>query len=213
MNNNGKTKKTEQKNEGNEREKARRIEVLTVIGQIEGHYALPEGSKSTGYDEILPYLASVENDPETAGLLILLNTVGGDVEAGLAIAEMIAGMRKKTVSLVLGGGHSIGIPIAVAADVSFIVPTGTMTLHPVRYTGLVMSAPQSFNYLAGMQERILAFLGTHSHADPEAVRALMLKNEDMANDLGTILVGEEAVRLGLIDRVGGLGDALEELRR
>lgn len=209
MNNEKKSEKTDRKSG----EKGKKIEILPVIGQIEGHYALPEGNKSTCYDHILPYLASVEDDPEVGGLLLLLNTIGGDVEAGLAIAEMIAGMRKKTVSLVLGGGHSIGIPIAVAADVSFIVPTGTMTLHPVRYTGLVMSAPQSFNYLSGMQERILSFLGSHSRADPEQVRALMLRSEDMANDLGTILVGEDAVKLGLIDRVGGLGDALEEVKK
>lgn len=185
-----------------------RIEIIPIFGQIEGHYLLSEGVKTTRYEQILPKLAMIEESGEAKGILFLLNTVGGDVEAGLAIAELIAGMHTPTVSLVLGGGHSIGVPLAVAADRSMIVPTATMTLHPVRYNGTVIGAPQSWRYLSGMQKRVLSFLESHSNADAGQLQELMLRSDDMASDLGSILTGEEAVKLGLIDAVGGIGDAL-----
>lgn len=190
----------------------RQVEIVPIVGQIEGHYLLSENMKTTRYEQLLPHLARIEERGEADGVLLLLNTVGGDVEAGLAIAEMVAGMRVPTVSLVLGGGHSIGVPLATAARMSFIVPTATMTLHPVRYNGTVIGAPQSWRYLSGMQSRVLSFIEAHSGARREEVQALMLQSDDMASDLGTILTGEEAVRIGLIDRIGGLADALAALR-
>ena len=187
------------------------IHCMNIVGQIEGHTVLPPSTKTTKYEHILPQLAAVEEAPELRGMLILLNTVGGDVEAGLAIAEMIAGMRKPTVSLVLGGGHSIGVPLAVAAQRSFIVPSATMTIHPVRYTGMVIGAAQTFTYLSKMQERITRFVTTNSRM-PEAVfRKLMLETDELAGDMGTVLDGGEAVRRGLIDELGGLSQALDAL--
>jgi ATP-dependent protease ClpP protease subunit len=187
------------------------IQCLTIIGQIEGHYLLANTTKTTKYEHILPLLVSIEENKDIIGLLIILNTVGGDVEAGLAISEMIAGMKKPTVSLVLGGGHSIGIPLAVSAKKSFIVPSATMTLHPVRLNGLVVGAPQSYDYLNRMQDRILKFISIHSRADENVLRSLLMKTDEMATDMGTILEGEEAVALGLIDQVGGLAEAIEAL--
>lgn len=188
------------------------IYCLSVIGQIEGHYLLPDGQKATKYEQIIPLLVSVEENHEFNGLLIILNTMGGDVEAGLALAELIASMRKPTVTLVLGGGHSIGVPLAVAGKRSFIVPSATMTLHPVRISGTVIGAPQTYRYFHDMQERILTFIADHSQADKEALCALMMKPDEIANDIGSILNGEEAVRLGLIDKVGGLDRALACLK-
>jgi ATP-dependent protease ClpP protease subunit len=181
---------------------------LSVIGQIEGHYVLPEGQKATKYEQLIPLLVSVEENREFDGLLVILNTMGGDVEAGLALAELIASMKKPTVTLVLGGSHSIGVPLAVAGKKSFIVPSATMTIHPVRISGTVIGAPQTYRYFHDMQERILTFVAAHSRADKEALRALMMKPDEIANDIGSILDGEEAVRLGLIDEVGGLDRAL-----
>lgn len=188
-----------------------RIHCLTVIGQIEGHYVLPAQNKTTRYEQIIPQLVAIEESPEIEGLLILLNTVGGDVEAGLALAELLAGMKTPTVSLVLGGGHSIGVPLAVSARRSFIVPTATMTVHPVRMNGLVMGVPQSFRYLERMQERITRFVTLNSHISPEEFERLMMRTGELVADVGTVLDGEEAVRLGLIDRLGNLSDALKEL--
>ena len=184
------------------------IYCLSVIGQIEGHYVLPEGQKATKYEQLIPRLVSVEENHEFDGLLVILNTMGGDVEAGLALAELIASMKKPTVTLVLGGSHSIGVPLAVAGKRSFIVPSATMTIHPVRISGTVIGAPQTFRYFHDMQERILTFVAAHSSADKEALRSLMMKPDEIANDIGSILDGEEAVRLGLIDEVGGLDKAL-----
>lgn len=186
--------------------------IMSIIGQIEGHYLLGGGQKSTRYEHLIPALAEVEEDPEINGLLVILNTMGGDVEAGLAIAEMIAGMNKPTVSLVLGGGHSIGIPLAVSAKRSFIVPSATMTLHPVRTNGLVVDSPQTYLYFERMQNRILRFIADHSHAQIDDMRKKILAREEMATDLGTILEGKEAVEMGLIDEVGSLGAALGALR-
>ena len=185
-----------------------RIYCLTVIGQIEGHYLLDSTQKTTKYEHVLPQLVAVEQDSAITGVLILLNTVGGDVEAGLAMAELIAGMRKPTVSLVLGGGHSIGVPLAVAAKTSFIVPSASMTVHPVRTNGLTIHAPQTYDYFQQMQERIVRFVCEHSHISAERLTALMLSPEDMSTDIGTILDGERAVAEGLIDRIGTLHDAL-----
>ena len=184
------------------------IYCLSVIGQIEGHYVLPEGQKATKYEQLIPLLVSVEENHEFDGLLVILNTMGGDVEAGLALAELIASMKKPTVTLVLGGSHSIGVPLAVAGKRSFIVPSATMTIHPVRISGTVIGAPQTFRYFHDMQERILTFVAAHSRADKEVLRSLMMKPDEIANDIGSILDGEEAVRLGLIDEVGGLDKAL-----
>ena len=184
---------------------------MTVIGQIEGHYILPTDQKATKYEQIIPLLVSVEEDNNIDGLLIILNTVGGDVEAGLAISEMIASMEKPTVSIVLGGGHSIGVPLAVSARKSFIVPSATMTVHPVRTTGLVVSAPQTYNYFNRMQERILKFVESHSNIDINRLREMMLAKDELATDLGTVLEGQEAVDCGLIDQVGGLKDAIKAL--
>lgn len=188
------------------------IHCLSIIGQIEGHQILPEDVKTTKYEHILPMLAAIEESPEITGLLILLNTVGGDVEAGLAIAELIAGMSTPTVSLVLGGGHSIGVPLAVAAKRSFIAPSASMTIHPVRINGLVIGAPQTYEYLAGMQERIVSFVTAHSRISRRDYTRLMSDTRKLANDVGTILSGEEAVQCGLIDQMGTLSDALEYLK-
>ena len=188
------------------------IHCLSIIGQIEGHQVLPEDVKTTKYEHVLPMLAAIEESPEITGLLILLNTVGGDVEAGLAIAELIAGMSKPTVSLVLGGGHSIGVPLAVAAKRSFIAPSASMTIHPVRINGLVIGAPQTYEYLAGMQERIVSFVTAHSRISRRDYTRLMSDTRKLANDVGTILSGEEAVRCGLIDQIGTLSGALEYLK-
>ena len=190
----------------------RQIRCLSIIGQIEGHYFLPEGQKATKYEQIIPMLVSIEESDEVEGLLLILNTMGGDVEAGLALAEMIASMKKPTVSLVLGGGHSIGVPLATSAKRSFIVPSATMTLHPVRISGIVVGVPQSFRYMSEMQKRIVSFICTHSRADSETVTSLMMRPDQIATDCGSILEGEEAVGYGIIDEVGGLDAALSALR-
>lgn len=187
------------------------IYTLTIIGQIEGHQVLPETVKSTKYEHILPLLAGIEESEEIEGLLLLLNTVGGDIEAGLAIAEMVAGMKKPTVSLVLGGGHSIGIPLAVCTKKSFITPTASMTVHPVRMTGLVVGAPQTFRYFHRIQEQIADFVTANSGISREQFERYMMATGEMATDVGTILYGKEAVSSGLIDQLGGLSDALQEL--
>lgn len=187
------------------------IYTLTIIGQVEGHQVLPETVKTTKYEHILPLLAGIEESEEYDGLLLLLNTVGGDIEAGLAIAEMIAGMKKPTVSLVLGGGHSIGIPLAVCTKKSFITPTASMTVHPVRMTGLVVGAPQTFRYFHRIQEQIADFVTTNSGISREEFEGYMMATGEMATDVGTILYGKEAVASGLIDQLGGLSDALQEL--
>lgn len=189
-----------------------RIYCLPIVGQIEGHYLLDSTQKTTKYEHLLPLLAGIEENSEISGLLVILNTMGGDVEAGLALAEMIASMKKPTVSLVLGGGHSIGVTLAVSAARSFIVPSATMTLHPVRTNGLVIGVPQSFYYFEKMQERILDFLIGHSRADKEKIRSLMLNTSELANDVGSVIEGEEAVQLGLIDSIGGLSDAIAALK-
>ncbi|MBQ7779648.1 MAG: ATP-dependent Clp protease proteolytic subunit [Clostridia bacterium] len=189
-----------------------RIHFLTIIGQVEGHYLLPDGQKVTKYEHMLPALAEIEERRDIDGLLLLINTVGGDVEAGLAISEMIAGMSKPTVSLVLGGGHSIGIPLAVAARKSFIVPSATMTLHPVRINGLVIGVPQSFDNLNKMQDRIVSFICRNSRVSESALRSLMMKTDEMATDIGTLLDGEDAVKIGLIDSLGTLSDAISALK-
>lgn len=187
------------------------IHCLSIIGQIEGHQLLQEDMKSTKYEHVLPTIAAIEEAPEIDGLLILLNTAGGDVEAGLAIAELIAGMRKPTVSLVLGGGHSIGVPLAVAAKRSLIAASASMTIHPVRVSGIVIGAPQTYDYLSRMQARVTDFVTAHSRIRAERYRALMNNTEQLANDVGTILSGREAVEEGLIDAIGTLSDALSWL--
>lgn len=192
-------------------ELSHRIYLLSVIGEIEGHECLPNHSKTTKYEHVLPRLAAIEDSPQTDGLLLLLNTVGGDVEAGLAIAEMIASLSKPTVSLVLGGSHSIGVPIAVSTDYSFIVRSGTMVIHPVRMNGTVIGAPQTYDYFKQMQDRILGFISDHSRATRSRLEDLMLDTGILTKDLGTILVGEDAVKEGLIDEVGGISQALEKL--
>lgn len=189
-----------------------RLHCLSVIGQVEGHYLLGSGQKATKYEHIIPLLVSVELDDSVDGLLVLLNTIGGDVEAGLAIAEMIASMTKPTVSLVLGGGHSIGVPLAVSAKRSFIVPTATMTLHPVRINGTVIGAPQTYYYFNRMQDRILSFIAAHSKVDINKIRELIMKTDEIAADIGSVINGAEAVELGLIGAVGGLNDAIGALR-
>ena len=195
---------------GNARE---RFQCISIVGQIEGHFVLQEGQKATKYEQILPLLVDIEENDEVDGLLILLNTMGGDVEAGLALAEMIASMTKPTVSLVLGGGHSIGVPLATAAKYSLIVPSATMTIHPVRISGLVVGVPQSFRYMSEMQKRIVNFICTHSRATPEVVNELMMRPDQIATDCGSIIEGHEAVRYGIIDEVGGLDRALQKLRQ
>ncbi len=189
------------------------IYTLTIIGQVEGHQVLPENCKTTKYEHVLPLLAGIEESDDVDGLLLLLNTVGGDIEAGLAIAEMIAGMKKPTVSLVLGGGHSIGIPLAVCTKKSFITPTASMTVHPVRMTGLVVGAPQTFRYFHRIQEQIAEFVTTNSKISKEDFEAYMMATGEMATDVGTILYGKQAVECGLIDRLGGLNDALSALHK
>ena len=186
---------------------------LTIIGQIEGHNAASDHTKTTKYEHVLPLLAKLEESEEVDGVLFLLNTVGGDVEAGLAIAELIAGMTKPTVSIVLGGSHSIGVPLAVAARRSFAVPSAAMTIHPVRMSGTVIAAPQTYSYFQRLQERIVAFVSGHSAISAEDFQALMLRKDDMAADVGSVLYGEEAVKVGLIDEVGGLADGLQCLYR
>lgn len=188
------------------------IHCLSIIGQVEGHYILGENQKATKYEHIIPLLVSIEQNDDVDGLLIVLNTMGGDVEAGLAIAEMIASMKKPSVSLVLGGGHSIGVPLAVAARRSFIVPSATMTIHPVRINGLVVGVPQTFNYFREMQTRIIRFICEHSNAKPDKIQELMMRPDEMATDVGTIIDGEQAVSCGLIDEIGGLSAALDALR-
>lgn len=186
---------------------------LTIIGQIEGHTTAPSTAKTTKYEHVLPLLAKLEESREVDGVLFLLNTVGGDVEAGLAIAELIAGMTKPTVSIVLGGSHSIGVPLAVAARRSFAVPSAAMTIHPVRMSGTVIAAPQTYNYFQRLQERIVEFVSSHSGISAQEFQALMLQKDDMAADVGSVIYGEEAVRLKLIDQVGGLSDGLQCLYR
>ena len=189
------------------------IYTLTIIGQVEGHQVLPETAKTTKYEHVLPLLAGIEESDEIDGLLLLLNTVGGDIEAGLAIAEMIVGMKKPTVSLVLGGGHSIGIPLAVCTKKSFITPTASMTVHPVRMTGLVVGAPQTFRYFQRIQEQIADFVTENSGISKEKFEQYMMATGEMATDVGTILYGKEAVASGLIDKLGGVSDALAALHK
>ena len=188
------------------------IHCLSIIGQIEGHYILPDSQKATKYEHIIPLLVAIEESEEIDGLLIVLNTMGGDVEAGLAIAEMIASMTKPTVTLVLGGGHSIGVPLATSAKRSFIVPSATMTVHPVRINGLVVGAPQTYRYFEDMQKRIVKFICDHSNASEEKINELMMRPDEMATDVGSIIDGDEAVKVGIISAVGGLSDALCALR-
>lgn len=187
------------------------IHCLTVIGQVEGHYAAPAGTKTTKYEHIMPALVAIEQDRSIEGLLIILNTVGGDVEAGLAIAELISGMKTPTVSVVLGGGHSIGVPLAVSAKLSFIVPSATMTIHPVRMNGLVLGVPQTLSYFEAMQKRITDFVCSNSRISPERFSELMMNTGELVLDMGTVIDGETAVKEGLIDRLGGLSDAIEAL--
>ena len=187
------------------------IHCLTIIGQIEGHYTLPNDNKTTKYEHVIPQLVAIEEDPDVHGLLVLLNTVGGDIEAGLALAELIAGMKKPTVSLVLGGGHSIGVPLAVAAKRSFIAPSATMTIHPVRSSGMVLGVPQAFLHFQRMQERIIRFVTEHSHLSHERFSELCLNTDELATDMGTVLDGTDAVACGLIDEVGTLSDATDAL--
>lgn len=185
------------------------IHCLSVIGQIEGHYVLAEQNKTTKYEHIIPALVAVEQDRSVEGLLIILNTVGGDVEAGLAIAELISGMKTPTVSLVVGGGHSIGVPLAVSAKTSFIVPTASMTIHPVRMNGTVLGVPQTLSYFDKMQDRIISFVLRNSNISEEDFRRLLTNTQELVMDVGSVIEGEEAVRLGLIDRLGCLSDAME----
>ncbi len=187
------------------------IHCLTIIGQIEGHYTLPSQTKTTKYEHVIPQLVAIEEDEEIEGLIIILNTVGGDVEAGLAIAELIAGMSKPTVSLVLGGGHSIGVPLAVSAKMSFIAPSATMTIHPVRMSGLVLGVPETLSYIDKMQERITRFVTSNSNIKDEKFRELMMNVGELITDVGTVLDGNAAVETGLVDRLGSLSDALEAL--
>lgn len=189
------------------------IHCITIVGQIEGHVALPPDTKTTKYEHVMPLLAAVEESEEIKGLLILLNTVGGDIEAGLGLAELIAGMKTPTASLVLGGGHSIGVPLAVSASRSFIVPSAAVTIHPVRISGVVIGVPQTFDYFARISDRIVRFITDHSSITPEKFTEYMNRTGELTQDVGSVLDGEEAVRCGLIDRLGGLSDALEYLHR
>ena len=192
-------------------EKKYHIQLLSIIGEVEGHECLPNNSKTTKYEHILPKLAVIEDSRETDGLLILLNTVGGDVEAGLAIAEMIASMSKPTVSLVLGGGHSIGVPMAVSADYSFIVPSATMVIHPVRSSGMFIGVMQTYRNMEKIQDRITRFIAEHSKMKRERIEELMLDTSQLVKDVGTMLEGDEAVKEGLIDETGGIKEAMEKL--
>ncbi|MEK4884997.1 ClpP family protease [Bacillus sp. FSL W8-1127] len=187
------------------------IHCLTIVGQIEGHIQLSPQNKTTKYEHLIPQLVAIEQNPKIEGLLVILNTVGGDVEAGLAIAEMLASLSKPTVSVVLGGGHSIGVPIAVSCDYSFIAETATMTIHPIRLTGLVIGVPQTFEYLDKMQERVIKFVTSHSHIQEKTFRDLMFATGNLTRDIGTNVVGHDAVETGLIDEVGGLGSAMKKL--
>ncbi len=189
------------------------VQCLSIIGQIEGHYILPPENKSTKYEHIIPALVAIEQDASVEGLLIVLNTVGGDVEAGLAIAELIAGMSKPTVSIVLGGGHSIGVPLAVSAKESFIVPSATMTIHPVRMNGMMLGVPQTMRHFEKMQERITKFVTSNSRMKPERFKELMMKRDELVLDVGSVLEGKAAVKEGLIDRLGSLSDAIDRLYR
>lgn len=191
--------------------RAQNIHCLTIVGQIEGHQLLPEDVKTTKYEHVLPLIAAIEESAEIEGLLILLNTMGGDVEAGLAIAELIAGMKKPNVSLVLGGGHSIGVPLAVAAKRSMIAPSAAMTIHPVRLNGVVIGVPQTYNYFNRIQERIVSFVTDHSRVKREEYLRLMTNTDELANDVGSVIYGQEAVEKGLIDGIGTLSDALAYL--
>ena len=186
---------------------------LSIIGQIEGHYSLDQNQKATKYDHIIPLLVALEESEKIDGILILINTLGGDVEAGLAISELIASLSKPTASIVLGGGHSIGVPLAVSAKRSFIVPSATMTIHPVRTNGLVLGVPQAFNYLEKMQDRIINFITSHSSVKEEVFREMMSRTDVLVNDIGSILDGYEACRCGLIDEVGGIKEALDYLKK
>uniref|UniRef100_UPI003EBB8B17 ClpP family protease n=1 Tax=Bacillus cytotoxicus TaxID=580165 RepID=UPI003EBB8B17 len=188
-----------------------RIHCLTIVGQIEGHVQLPPQNKTTKYEHVIPQIVAIEQNPKIEGLLILLNTVGGDVEAGLAISEMIASLSKPTVSIVLGGGHSIGVPIAVSTDYSFIAETATMTIHPIRLTGLVIGVPQTFEYLDKMQERVIRFVTKHSKVTEDRFKELMFAKGNLTRDIGTNVVGMDAVKYGLIDDVGGIGQAIKKL--
>jgi ATP-dependent protease ClpP protease subunit len=188
-----------------------RIYLLSIIGEIEGHECLPPNTKTTKYEHVLPKLASIEDDPKVDGVLLLLNTVGGDVESGLAIAEMIASLSKPTVSLVLGGSHSIGVPLAVSTDYSMIVESGTMVIHPVRLNGTVIGAQPTYDYFQQMQDRIIGFITRNSHAKKERLEEMMMNTQMLSKDLGTILVGRDAVQEGLIDEVGGIQDAIRKL--
>ncbi len=189
------------------------ISCLTIIGQIEGHFLLPNDNKTTKYEHVIPQIIEVEENPETDGLLIVLNTVGGDVEAGLAIAELISGMKKPTVSLVLGGGHSIGVPLAVSTDVSLIVPSATMTIHPIRTNGLVLGVPQTLHNLLKMQERITSFVVRNSNISEEDFLTLLMNTKELPTDVGSILDGQKAVEYGLINKIGGIEDAFNELNK
>jgi ATP-dependent protease ClpP protease subunit len=192
--------------------KGNNIHCLTIIGQIEGHLVLPPQNKTTKYEHTIPQLVAIELNPQIEGLLVILNTVGGDVEAGLAIAEMVSSLSKPKVSLVVGGGHSIGVPIAVAADRSFITHTATMTIHPIRLSGLVVGVPQTYEYLDKMQDRVVKFIVSNSHISEACFRELMFRTGELARDIGTVLVGHDAVRVGLVDAVGGLEEAITELK-
>ena len=193
--------------------KNHKIHLMTIIGEIEGHDIVGSNTKATKYEELLPQLAAIEDSSEVDGLLLLLNTMGGDVEAGLAIAEMVASLTKPTVSLVLGGSHSIGVPIAVCTDYSFIVPTGTMVIHPVRTTGTVIGAPQTFDYFRQMQERIIGFICSHCDANEDRITELMMETKMLTKDIGSILVGKEAVDEGIINQVGGIKEAMRKLHK
>lgn len=188
-----------------------RIQILPIIGQVEGHLMLPPQTKATKYEHVIPQLISIETNDRVEGVLIILNTVGGDVEAGLAIAEMIRSLSKPTVSLVIGGGHSIGVPLATAADYSFISPSATMIIHPIRMNGLIIGVPQTFEYFNKMQERIIEFITRTSNIERDTLRKLMVQTNELLNDMGTILIGKQAVDYGLIDKVGGIHDALTKL--
>jgi len=194
-------------------DKEHKIHLLTIIGEIEGHECLSQNTKTTKYEHVLPQLAAIEDSKDIDGLLILINTVGGDVESGLAIAEMISSLTKPTVSLVLGGGHSIGVPLAVSTKYSFIVPSGTMIIHPVRMSGTVIGAPQTFDYFKLIQDRIVGFIATHSNASKEKLEKMMMNTGILTKDLGTILVGEDAVKEGLINQVGGIREAMQKLHQ
>ncbi len=189
------------------------IHCMSIVGQVEGHMVLPPQNKTTKYEHIIPQLVALEENPEIEGVLIVLNTVGGDVEAGLAIAEMITTMSKPTVSLVLGGGHSIGVPIAVSANYSFIAETASMTIHPIRLTGLVIGVPQTYEYLDKMQDRVVNFITGHSRASDDKIRELMFRTGELARDIGTVLIGKDAVEAGLIDEVGGISHAVKKLNQ